>query len=1140
MGAFELDIVVPCALNLEFLSQLLETLANSAKGPIRVILIDDGVGPNAASLQCIVEDIAIPNLIVESYGKGPGAARNLGLEHVDSKYVYFCDADDLVLPGALDLMVATLERTGSDFVVGGYVRHYGEEPERKYPRSLSRAVHAEERLQVNASSFPQAFDEPVLWNKMFRTDFWRSCVGKMPEDVNYEDQVPVVRALVHARAFDVLAEDVYSWRMSKPGTSRSGTKDQIGDLRDRRRVVEMCWEEAQAGPLELRRHMLYRWVDTDLMMYVEELPNAVDVDYFAELQSLVKLVFGWIDTLEAGDIWEQVSLYTRMMLWVVAHGTLEQAFAGLAATGEVSPVIPLDMPLESYVPECADLFEAAPPWVTAVNTVDIQPVVKLEGATWLDDKTVEVAGYGYVPGKTSAELRVAINGVPSQAGPSSVSSVSSDPSKSSVPSVSSLRSIPSVSSVESAAANYSSKDTLHDYSHTGFRAVVRLADLQGRAPGGEAGASQLAASITVTMDGVSVEPESRLQSFGPVGETGRYVLEGTTVRWLSHTGTELLAATWGPDGKGARTLGRRILQLTVRGGRREKAELKIGRLRLPAVSSHGAGEERTVTFVVPPPVRGMVHGRSRQLIALIGGKPVMAPSSSSSPSPEVRTHTDGTARIVDAARRIVVEDIRQDGDIVFASISAERSLFGAKTPAVWITSSQGNFAGEMVSEEAHAHTARFTVRWDTTFIPETAYHIRWEVRGVPTGHCLGKDVVRIKHRPSYSAWETASAVRAEPGPVKPAVYFEAFNGESTGDNPGAIVSYLVSSGVLSGLSCTDDSPGVPLYMGIKHPSQEVPDGVTPVLIGSPEWVMALRESAVLVGNDSFPHWFRKRPGQSWLQTWHGTPIKKLMLDAHPRFVSLTYKRVILREAQEWDLLLAQSSSAAANIAGSVGYTGPVHVGEYPQNLRLAQLTSSSESRVSIRERLGIGPSERVVLYAPTWRVSQQTSLVENAVEIAKQTGAVVLYRGHHKRPRVNLAALPGPSGSRSASEGSVIDVTHYPVLEELMAVSDALISDYSSVVYAYALTGKPITLYCPDLSWYRDYERGFYDGFPENSPWPVYENLDGLTTAVVFGSDSRDRISVDGSGGSLENTVTATLDYVTEWILSRVASIENG
>ena len=318
-------------------------------------------------------------------------------------------------------------------------------------------------------------------------------------------------------------------------------------------------------------------------------------------------------------------------------------------------------------------------------------------------------------------------------------------------------------------------------------------------------------------------------------------------------------------------------------------------------------------------------------------------------------------------------------------------------------------------------------------------------------------------------------VEREAEALRPAVFMESFGGRSGGDNPAAICEDLAAHDVRA-----------PLWWSVVDGTVPVPSGAVPVVVGSQEWVEALRTSRVIVTNDHLPDWFSKREGQHLLQTWHGTPIKKLLHDAAPGSVSLRYQRLMARQVPQWDLLLAQNREAEQRLRRALGYGGQVRVGEYPRNVRLL---GGIEVGRRVRSDLGIGEEQRVILYAPTWRerLRHPEGLAGHSngqgllgeVYPAHRTDAVVLMRTHHMN-----RARPG---------SGLVDVSRYPNIEELMMASDVLVSDYSSIFLDFALTGKPAVVYVPDLEHYRDVERGLYGDWPRRSGLPVALDHDELT-----------------------------------------------
>ncbi|MGY2745985.1 glycosyltransferase involved in cell wall biosynthesis [Arthrobacter sp. UYCu723] len=275
--------------------------------------------------------------------------------------------------------------------------------------------------------------------------------------------------------------------------------------------------------------------------------------------------------------------------------------------------------------------------------------------------------------------------------------------------------------------------------------------------------------------------------------------------------------------------------------------------------------------------------------------------------------------------------------------------------------------------------------------------------------------------------EYASA--PEPDALTDGVLFESFAGKSCTDNPRALSDALQTK-----------FANVPVYWSINDFSVEYPAYAIPVLRGSREWFHRLRTTKTVVNNNNFPFYFRKSAGQRYIQTWHGTPLKKLARHAPRRYISASYRRIMEREAQMWDLILAQNEFASNVLPEAFGYTGCVLTAGYPRTDALVR--PGREIRAErVRQSLGIAPEKTVVLYAPTWRDdardgSQRHSLVSHLdfARARKSLGSnyVFLIRGHH-----NVA-----HNSSTQVGSNVIDVSMYPEINDLIMVSDLLVTDY--------------------------------------------------------------------------------------------------
>jgi CDP-glycerol glycerophosphotransferase len=323
-------------------------------------------------------------------------------------------------------------------------------------------------------------------------------------------------------------------------------------------------------------------------------------------------------------------------------------------------------------------------------------------------------------------------------------------------------------------------------------------------------------------------------------------------------------------------------------------------------------------------------------------------------------------------------------------------------------------------------------------------------------------------------------------PVLDQILFVSWKGKQCGSNPLGIAEELRRRG--------DEREQL---WAITDWSVPVPDGGTGVLRGTEEYYEALARSRYLVSNDDMQAPFRKRTGQFYLQTWHGTPLKRIGFDiSNPQFISGTaYFDHLANDVAQWDLLLSPNPFSTPIMRRAFRYDGEICESGYPGN-DLLRRGDQAELAARVRDRLGLPAGKRVVLYAPTWRDNQvyangrryRFDMRLDLERAWRELGQdhVFLIRGHHHM------ADDVPAGLR---DGFAVNVTAYPDIAELYLVADVLLTDYSSAMFDYAVTGRPIVFFTYDLAEYRDKLRGFYFDFEAEAPGPLL-----ATSAEVIGA----------------------------------------
>jgi CDP-glycerol glycerophosphotransferase len=277
----------------------------------------------------------------------------------------------------------------------------------------------------------------------------------------------------------------------------------------------------------------------------------------------------------------------------------------------------------------------------------------------------------------------------------------------------------------------------------------------------------------------------------------------------------------------------------------------------------------------------------------------------------------------------------------------------------------------------------------------------------------------------------------------------------------------------------------------------MPDGVAYVVTGSMRYYRTLARARWLVNNVNFPDFVVKRPGTTYLQTHHGTPVKVMGVDqnAYPIAAQGMDLARLLRRSDRWDFSL--SSNAHSTEVWARAYPCRYQILEhgYPRNDRLARAAQPEGAAdvATTRQRLGLPEDATVVLYAPTHREYVRGYRPPLDVEdFADAVGpdVIVLQRahyfyGHHAKP--------------GSAHPAVRDVSSHPVVEDLMVAADVLITDYSSVMFDYAVLDRPVVIYAPDWDSYVRVRGVTFDLLAE-PPGVVATNRADLTDAFRTGS----------------------------------------
>nr|WP_314843256.1 glycosyltransferase family 2 protein [uncultured Microbacterium sp.] len=296
-----------------FVPAALDSLRAQTEARWQAILIDDGSADDTAAIFAAAAGADRRfRMITHEASRGLGAARNVGLDLVDTPLVGFLDGDDELTPTAIERLTGVLDDTGSDFAAGAYVRTRfdGDRYVAGRVQPWVAAATSPERRATTIVDHPRASANIVAWSKISRTEFWSDL--RFPEGVAYEDQIVAQLMYTRARSFDVIPDTVVQWRLRADGTSITQGRARLPVLRDYLAALRggiRVLHEAGAHAAVTARLDLILAMDLPPLLDIaaghDDPSYAAEVAAFiAELQSLPEFADARPDpTLAAGLAW---------------------------------------------------------------------------------------------------------------------------------------------------------------------------------------------------------------------------------------------------------------------------------------------------------------------------------------------------------------------------------------------------------------------------------------------------------------------------------------------------------------------------------------------------------------------------------------------------------------------------------------------------------------------------------------------------------------------------------------------------------------------------------------------------------------------------------------------------------------------
>ncbi|MCD8795125.1 CDP-glycerol glycerophosphotransferase family protein [Mammaliicoccus sciuri] len=333
---------------------------------------------------------------------------------------------------------------------------------------------------------------------------------------------------------------------------------------------------------------------------------------------------------------------------------------------------------------------------------------------------------------------------------------------------------------------------------------------------------------------------------------------------------------------------------------------------------------------------------------------------------------------------------------------------------------------------------------------------------------------KMKNRSKYQLLDKEESVDSN------TIVFESFGGKNYSDSPKYIYEYMQKN-----------YPKLNYIWVFNNPDKNVITGnAEKVKKGSKEYYDAYSKAKFWVSNARLPLYLNKKENQIYIQTWHGTPLKRLANDMKvvrmPGTTTANYKKNFYAETSRWDYLVSPNRYST-NIFKTAFWMDEKRTWEigYPRNDVLVNRSNDQEYINQIKKDLNLPEGKKVIMYAPTWRDDEFVKkgqylfdLKINLENLQKELGEdyVILLRMHYLI--ANALDLNG-------YEDFAIDVSNYSDISELYLISDALITDYSSVMFDFGILKRPQYFFAYDIEKYDKGLRGFYMDYMNDLPGEI-------------------------------------------------------
>lgn len=1107
----DISVVIPVYNVEEYLIECLDSIRNQTKDKLQVILIDDGSKDSSGEL---ADEYCKEHSNFECHhieNQGLGHARNYALQFVKGKYITYMDSDDILPPDAYEKMFNAAERNNSDITSCNVVRFNTT----RFSDSMLH-LNAMNPLTEDVTHITRDFSllyDTIACNKLIRVDFMKKHGFKFPENILYEDIPTTIPMHYLANNVSIVKSTAYYWRV-RDGVTTSITQNisNLQNLYDRITVMTMnnkFFKEHNIGG-ELLKAKLIKDLESDLILFVNNckvLPDEVVKEVFS-------CVNKYIDEYVDEDILSSLRLIYRQKYEHVMNNDI----AGLrnfleyqnnyhhSRIKEINGKFLLDCDDELFTVKkrnvTTDVIKTHPKkfinkfkanaqratisahvYLPRVNiTTADQQKIKAYLFNDFTHKRVELPVEYYVNETLTAKKGVVFD-------------------------------------------DYSKKTSNYNYDGTGFRVIIEPSQLQLDAD-------------SLGTNHILVEYENRVKSgsvlLGNFSKGTREklidsaIVDGDNrIVFNRNEYGEILVNVFKLDAVVEEivfqksdlrvTVSKELDSIYLKG---EDEDIKPSEVegstytfqtsvlkpdyfyQLEYLDNAGNGQSLysvSNKAVVKRTKKGVVFvSPTKDYHPIVMITPILGLVSAVAKSEEPNVIDVSTALYGSAAKMAKATGVVLgfDDDVTkkffpLAKADAEPAEGKIKNTL------SIDFSNKKLTKNMHECFTRLKM----VIISQEGSPVvvpLYAKKAINVKNFYESLKVRFhnyqKNKAVFTVWqawdEDEEALSKRKALIekeykeyrelpinKHRILFESMWGKKYSCNPQAIYEYI-----------DKNYPEYECIWALNDERYPIKGHAKRVRRNSLKYFYYLATSKYLVNNVNFPDTYIKRKGQIEVQTMHGTPLKTFGLEIPGELDNEKERQEFINRNSRWNYLVVQGEFTAKKAFDCFGVNVKKLRTGYP---RTDMLFEPSEKKIKkLKQQLGIPLKKKVVLYAPTWRVMNKFDMQLDIENFRQKLGDdyVLLVRIHH----FSAAGYDVPADNKF-----VFNMRYYSSIEDLYMISDMLITDYSSALFDYAITKKPMIFYLYDIKEYSENLRGTYFDIEKEAPGPVAYDNDRLVDVIA-------------------------------------------